>query len=367
MKFDYPALLVDKEKVLKNVKRMKQKASDLKKDLRPHFKTHQSVEIGDWIREQGIDKIAVSSPQMAEYFARYGWKDILIAFPLNIREMNLINTLGKKIKLGICISDIKVLDQLLNEAKSNIDVWIETDINYYRSGIDYKNQEDAIEVIKRVNEHQFLNFKGLMIHKGDLYINDVDQQEKKHLEAIRIIKELRSVLGEFKKDIKVSYGDTPSCSSFDYFEGVDELRPGNFVFYDLMQNTFEACELNDIAICLSSPVVAVYEESRRVISYGGAVHLAKDYLQGEEDSYGKIVKIKEDKWELEIVGNIYKLSQEHGVIRWSEEHDLPSPGDVIGVLPVHSCHTASAMGCYYEFNGSRIERFNVSDLGHCYN
>ncbi|MCX2743994.1 alanine racemase [Mangrovivirga sp. M17] len=367
MKFDYPALLVDKEKVINNVKRMKQKASNLKKDLRPHFKTHQSVEIGDWIRELGVNKIAVSSPQMAEYFARYGWKDILIAFPVNLREMKLINDLGSRIRLGICISDIKVLDQLMEEAKSEIDVWIETDINYYRSGIDYKNKDQAIEVIKRVNEHRYLNFKGLMIHKGDLYINDVDQQEKKHIEAIKIIKELKSILRQYSEDIKVSYGDTPSCSSFDYFEEVDELRPGNFVFYDLMQHTYEACKLNDIAICLSSPVVAVYEDSRRVISYGGAVHLAKDYLPGDEDCYGKVVKINDSNWDVDIVGNVYKLSQEHGVIRWAEEHDLPSPGDVIGILPVHSCHTASAMGCYYEFNGGRIERFNVSDLGHYYN
>jgi len=32
----------------------------------------------------------------------------------------------------------------------------------------------------------------------------------------------------------ISYGDTPSCSIAENFDEVDEIRPGNFVFYDVM-------------------------------------------------------------------------------------------------------------------------------------
>ncbi len=77
---------------------MAQKAKAHNLIFRPHFKTHQSAEIGNWFKDEGVNKITVSSVQMAEYFAESGWKDILIAFPVNIRETEQINRLASKIK-----------------------------------------------------------------------------------------------------------------------------------------------------------------------------------------------------------------------------------------------------------------------------
>jgi len=33
--------------------------------------------------------------------------------------------------------------------------------------------------------------------------------------------------------LKISYGDTPTCCVSENFPGVDELRPGNFIFFDM--------------------------------------------------------------------------------------------------------------------------------------
>ncbi|NMM48174.1 alanine racemase [Marinigracilibium pacificum] len=364
MTFNYPSLLINKNIAIGNIKVMAEKASSLGKDLRPHFKTHQSAEIGEWFREYGIDKIAVSSPQMAAYFAEHGWNDILIAFPVNIREIDLINQLANKITLGICISDLKVVEKLVNEIVAETDIWIELDVKYYRSGIDFSDTEGLQNIVSKIKKNSKLNFKGLMVHKGDHYTTNVELQKQKHFEAIEIIQNVREFMDKYSENYIVSYGDTPSCSSFDKFDGVDELRPGNFVFYDFMQVSFQACDLNNIAVCLSSPVVATYEDSRKVITYGGAVHLAKDFISGEQESFGKVVRLRSDGWDTKIVGNVDKVSQEHGIITWNEDEDLPLPGEVVGILPVHSCHTASTMGCYYDLNGIKINRFNVADLGH---
>ncbi len=56
-------------------------------DFRPHFKTHQSAEIGEWFKAEGIEKCSVSSLAMAQYFANAGWKDICVAIPFNINEI----------------------------------------------------------------------------------------------------------------------------------------------------------------------------------------------------------------------------------------------------------------------------------------
>ena len=79
--------------------KMLKKAESHKLIFRPHFKTHQSLEIGKWFKELGTNKITVSSLKMAEYFSCQ-WKDITVAFPLNILEMHTVNELAKKITLN---------------------------------------------------------------------------------------------------------------------------------------------------------------------------------------------------------------------------------------------------------------------------
>ena len=88
LKIKSPTLLLDKNKCLTNLNFMVQKAGNYNLSFRPHFKTHQSLEIGRWYKDFGIDKITVSSLQMAVYFAEE-WTDITVAFPVNILEIDI--------------------------------------------------------------------------------------------------------------------------------------------------------------------------------------------------------------------------------------------------------------------------------------
>src|SRR5512140_22273 len=89
-----PELLLDESKCRRNIRTMADKARSSKVIFRPHFKTHQSLEIGNWFREEGVNSITVSSVTMANHFARAGWKDITIAFPVNLREEKEIEKLS---------------------------------------------------------------------------------------------------------------------------------------------------------------------------------------------------------------------------------------------------------------------------------
>ncbi|MCK5222536.1 MAG: alanine racemase, partial [Candidatus Aminicenantes bacterium] len=64
-----PTLILDSAKCRKNIRSMLKKAAESEASFRPHFKTHNSREIGRWFREEGVDKITVSSVKMAGYFA----------------------------------------------------------------------------------------------------------------------------------------------------------------------------------------------------------------------------------------------------------------------------------------------------------
>ena len=92
----HPTLLLDEARCRANIARMAAHAKASGTRLRPHFKTHQSAKIGEWIRAEGVTSIACSSLRMASYFADAGWNDILVAFPANWREINLINQLAAR-------------------------------------------------------------------------------------------------------------------------------------------------------------------------------------------------------------------------------------------------------------------------------
>ncbi|HET6557345.1 MAG TPA: amidophosphoribosyltransferase, partial [Prolixibacteraceae bacterium] len=75
MEITKPTLLLSKDIALQNIEAMASKAAKLHMNFRPHFKTHQSAEIGKWFRDAGVKGIAVSSLTMANYFADAGWDD----------------------------------------------------------------------------------------------------------------------------------------------------------------------------------------------------------------------------------------------------------------------------------------------------
>ena len=96
-----PTLLLNKEQCLSNISRMYEKAKNSGIHFRPHFKTHNSAFIGNWFRRLGIHSITVSSVSMAKFFSAYGWRDITIAFPVNLPELGQISELAAELNLNI--------------------------------------------------------------------------------------------------------------------------------------------------------------------------------------------------------------------------------------------------------------------------
>ena len=106
-----PTLLLNKKISINNISKIKDRADRNNLIMRPHFKTHQSLEVGKWYKNQGIDRITVSSISMAKYFSK-DWNDILIAFPVNILEIETLNNISEKCKLGLLVDNYIVLEHL---------------------------------------------------------------------------------------------------------------------------------------------------------------------------------------------------------------------------------------------------------------
>ena len=134
-----PTLLLNQEKSVNNIKNILQNIKYSKINIRPHFKTHQSLEVGRWFKKLGIQKITVSSVSMAKYFSDQ-WDDITIAFPINILEIEDVITLQKKINVNLLIDSLESL-KFLEGLDEKFSLFIKVNVGYNRAGIDYDDDE----------------------------------------------------------------------------------------------------------------------------------------------------------------------------------------------------------------------------------
>lgn len=344
-----PAFLVDTGKVRKNIGKMAEKTKTAGVIFRPHFKTHQSGVIGRIFREYGVDKITVSSLSMAEFFAAEGWKDITVAFPVNIREIDTINRLAGKITLGLLLDSGEAADFLDANLKAPVKIWIKIDNGYRRAGIPVDDASAVLDLALRINKSQKLSLAGLLTHAGQTY-------NTTSAEAIqRIFAELAEKFLDLTEHLErnglsgltLSWGDTPTCSRLSSFSPFDEIRPGNFVYYDIQQLQIGSCREEEIAVAAACPVVGIYPNRGEAVIYGGAVHLSKQGLPLPEGKtiFGRLFRPAEKGWKGLIKDSaVISISQEHGIVSLpAEELASLKLGDLLLIAPVHSCLTADLL------------------------
>jgi len=361
-----PVLLVDKFKLLRNVGRMAQKARESNVILRPHFKTHQSADLAEWLRDFGIQKSTVSSVDMAEYFSFYGWNDITLAVPVNLHQIPRINALARAINLQVIIDSEFAAARLGEGITVPLNVWIEIDTGDHRTGISAERIDQILKVAATLGRVSALRFKGILTHDGHSY-EAADAQE-----ILRIHRESRASLQNIKRALEaegfsyplVSLGDTPSCTIVERFlPPIDEIRPGNFVFYDLKQKSLGVCRDEDIAVGVACPVISKSPERQELVVYGGSVHLSRESLPlpSGRPFFGQIARLKEDQgeWGAPVEGvYLSSLSQEHGRVTGSEDFIRSTKiGDTLIILLIHSCITASLYSELHVLKDGVLKKF----------
>lgn len=352
-KVEKPTLVVNREICQRNIQRMAEKTRKTGTRFRPHFKTHQSAAIGEWFREAGVNAITVSSVEMAEYFTAHGWEDITIAFPVNWREIERLNRLAEQNYLNLLIESLESVRFLTSQLKHPVRLWIKIDTGYHRTGISYRDVQRVQEIIDEIERKTSFTFEGLLTHSGNSYrAKNLEEIQRVYQETVSRLQRLTSQL-HYSHKIRLSIGDTPTCSVMNDFSDVDEIRPGNFVFYDLMQLGIGSCQWEDIACMVACPVVAIHPHRQTAVIYGGAVHLSKEFLIDEQGRqyFGEIVEIEKSGWGKTLAETrVVQISQEHGIVHpLSMRQPAIKTGEVVLIAPVHSCLAADLISQYYIF------------------
>ena len=355
-----PTLVIDKEVCLRNIEKMVLKAAEHKLRFRPHFKTHQSAKIGEWFKLFGVDAITVSSVRMAEYFAVNGWNDITLAFPVNILEIENINSLATNLKLNVLVENKEAAKVLAERILHPLGVYLKIDTGHHRTGISSSKTDAINSMIKLISKNKKITFKGFLTHTGHTYsAKSANEIYSRHFDALLKLKALKHKFKKKIPNVEISMGDTPSASICTSFEGVDEIRPGNFAFYDLMQQNLGVCSFGDIAVKMVCPVVAKHVSRNEIIIYGGAVHFSKEFIinSNGKQMFGRIIiQHNGEKQLLEPLNYVSKLSQEHGTLKVTQNQFKNfEVGDLVEIIPVHSCLTANLMGHFQTTEGEIIK------------
>jgi D-serine deaminase-like pyridoxal phosphate-dependent protein len=358
--FTKPTLVLDEARARRNIARMAARARRFGVRFRPHFKTHQSRHIGRIFREFGVDAITVSSVDMASYFVADGWADVLIAFPLNILESAEIGRLAGRCRLGLLVESAEGLPALAAAVPAPVDIWIKINVGANRAGVEWNDRALMAAIAREAARHPRLRLRGLLTHNGRTYAaRTLAALTRVHAGAMRKMVAARAALAASGyPGLEVSVGDTPACSRLDDFAGADEIRPGNFVLNDVTQLGLGTCRVRDIAAAVACPVVSMHPARNEAVIYGGAIHLSKDDFHDQRAGriYGRVCRPRGRGWGPVLPDTaVTSLSQEHGILKsTSAEMRKIRAGDILFVLPAHSCLTVNLWDNYVKLNGERV-------------
>jgi len=347
-----PAALVDDAVLRRNARDMARKARSLGVRLRPHVKTHKCIEAARIQVEDAFGGITVSTLAEARHFARQGFRDITYAVPIAPRRLPEALELAEQLEnLNLLVDSpiaVRAAEDAAAARSQHLSIFLKVDCGYHRAGVDPRDPA-SIELARTLVEAPHLGLRGVLSHGGHSYdcrnreeILVVAEQERR--ETVAFAETLRR---EGIPVPEVSIGSTPTMAVAEDLsgglQGITEVRPGNYLFFDLFQASIGSCSLEDVALTVLTTVVGCYPERGTLVVDAGALALSKDpgaVHLGTPVLFGRLTLAEGGAVlpELELIS----LSQEHGKIQCSEQAARRFPvGTRLRILPNHACMVAA--------------------------
>jgi D-serine deaminase-like pyridoxal phosphate-dependent protein len=355
-----PSLILDVERVRRNAARVCEIAGRNNARLRPHIKTHKCVEVAR-IQTAGLDgALTVSTLAEAEAFTRHGFSDFTYAVPIEPGKFaEAIDLIRRGVRLNLITDSAEIPELLDNAARTagmRIPLFLKVDCGSHRCGVEPQTKE-AVEIPRLIADSPNLDFAGILTHAGHAY----DAHSK--IEVAAVASSERDLMIELAERLRhesievqtISIGSTPTIQHVDHLQGIDEIRPGNYIFFDAFQATLGSCSFADCALTVLGAVIHRDHGRKKVVIDAGAIALSKDRGAVGIDGrcgYGRVLDL--DGNDLNI--RIESLSQEHGVCEVSDDATFESLkiGSRVRVLANHSCLTAAQHSHYQVFEHGRI-------------
>jgi D-serine deaminase-like pyridoxal phosphate-dependent protein len=360
-----PAVLLDSSRLTANLSRMQAAANAAGLRLRPHAKTHKSPHIARLQIERGAVGICCAKLGEAEVFADAGIADIRLPYPLNPVNADRVFALAGRTSLSFIVDDPAVAlmwsDLAVRQGRT-LDVLIKVDVGFHRCGID-PGSPAAPGTVRAIAALPGLRFRGLLSHAGNGYLATSEKEVESIAAAeAQILRDL-ALASEVRCD-EISVGATPTARFSVRQQGLTEMRPGNYAYYDRTQVALGAAAWKDCALTVLARVVSRPARDR-VILDSGSKTLTNDGARGftSTPGYGVVLRdIAAAEPDPSLL--IERLSEEHATVRVVEGDTSLETGALVRLIPNHSCVVSNLVDHVWLVDGENVvERLPVAARG----
>ena len=350
---DTPALLIDLDIMERNLRRVADYAARHNLRLRPHTKTHKSILIARKQLGLGATGLTVAKTGEAEVMLGAEPRDLLVAFPvIGEPKLRRLSSLAAITRITVAIDSLYGAQQLSAAAVAagvRFGILVETDVGLGRVGV---APSDALDLSREIQKLPGLEWRGITFYPGHIK----DQNEAKVAELSQVI---GSLLESFEavglKPEIVSGGSTPLLFHSHKVQGLNEIRPGTYVFNDLNTVAGGGCALEDCAASVLATVISHAEPGRMIVD-GGSKTFSSDRLSSGGPGHGRV---------MEAPGAVFhKMNEEHGFIDLEKAERTFQIGEKIRIIPNHVCVVVNLHEYVYGVrNGVVEEVWNVEARG----
>jgi D-serine deaminase-like pyridoxal phosphate-dependent protein len=304
----------------------------------------------------------------AEVFADAGIADIRLPYPLHPVNADRVLQLLGRTHLSFIVDHLDVArewSEAMSRAGREVDVLVKVDVGFHRCGID-PGAPGAAAFVGSVARMPGLRLRGLLSHAGHGYGATSEQQ------ACEIAAAESAVLNQLAAQAEaegvprgeISVGATPTARFSVRQSGITEMRPGNYIYFDRTQVGLGAATWDDCALTVLARVVS-RPAADRIILDSGSKTLTNDLARGFASSpgYGAVLKGLDDAAPDESL-LVERLSEEHANVRVTDGTCALKPGDLVRIVPNHSCVVSNLVDSVWLVNGSDVvDRLEIAARG----
>lgn len=339
---DTPFISLDLNCIKQNIDRMQAKADEAGLILRPHAKTHKSVNIARMQIEAGARGLTVAKPEEAITFIKNNISPIMICYPV-ISDTKIIDllTIADQYNAEILfvldsLYGFNILNQSALTTGKTIKTYIEIDVGLKRCGLP-PDSETLLNLAQQIHNTGNLTLTGLTSHAGQSY------SAGNKIKARIIAEQERTILLNVKEKLEqagiaiteLCVGSTPTLWAQQNFENLTEIKPGNYIFNDLTQKNIGVANWNNLALSVITTVVSS-NDNYLIVDAGSKTLTSDAGAHGTQGVSGYGLTFKEDALPDDTTGLLVeKLSEEHG---WIRHNGNPVPlGTRLRIYPNHAC------------------------------
>lgn len=346
---DTPALVVDLDVMERNLLRVSDYAKDHGLRLRPHTKTHKSPRIGRRQLDLGAAGLTVAKVGEAEVMLGASPPDLLVAYPVVGRsKLERLMVVAQRTRVTVALDNLWAARQLSEAAQAaqvNIGVLAETDVGLGRVGV--TPGPDLIELARGMQSLPGLTFEGIAFYPG--HVKDNAESGKQAMAALHDL--LRSIVDDFRRaGIPISVmsgGSTPSLYHSHELPGLNEIRPGTYVYNDWNTVMSGACEPEDCAAHLLMTVVSTARPGQVIVDGGSKTFSSDRLANSSETTFGYVVEAPESMF--------HKMNEEHGYLDIQKTSHKFELGERLRIIPNHICVAVNLHERMYGIRDGAVE------------